>query len=109
MNAPDHQIHGPRAGAGPRTTAATIAPASATAPARASTTAPAAALRSAYELSAPTSRDDLVRVGRGTPMGELLRRYWHPVGLASDASATPRQIRALGEDLILFRTGRGEA
>ena len=20
------------------------------------------------------------QVGRGTPMGELLRRYWHPVG-----------------------------
>ncbi len=22
--------------------------------------------------------------GPGTPMGELLRRYWHPVGLVAD-------------------------
>ena len=40
-------------------------------------------------------------------MGELLRRYWHPVGLSSDAAATPRLVRALGEDLILFRDGEG--
>ena len=25
----------------------------------------------------------LTRVGRGTPMGELLRRYWHPIAGAS--------------------------
>ena len=41
------------------------------------------------------------------PMGELLRRYWHPVGLASDADATPRKLRILGEDLILFRDTSG--
>ncbi len=42
-------------------------------------------------------------------MGELMRRYWHPVGLASDAGATPRKVRVLGEDLILFRDGAGKA
>ena len=42
-------------------------------------------------------------------MGELLRRYWHPVALASDADGDPRQLRALGEDLILFRDGAGRA
>jgi hypothetical protein len=36
-------------------------------------------------------------------MGELLRRYWHPIGLAADATDTPHKVRALGEDLILFR------
>ena len=40
-------------------------------------------------------------------MGELLRRYWHPVGLAADAGATPRRVRVLGEDLILFRAAGG--
>ncbi len=40
-------------------------------------------------------------------MGELLRRYWHPVGLSQDAGATPRRVRVLGEDLILFRDGEG--
>jgi len=42
-------------------------------------------------------------------MGELLRRYWHPVGLAADAGERPRKVRVLGEDLILFRDGRGRA
>ena len=47
-------------------------------------------------------------MGPGTPMGELMRRYWHPIGLLQDANDTPRKVRALGEDLILFRdkTGR---
>jgi len=66
-------------------------------------------IRSAYDLPTPSSRDDLTRVGRGTAMGELLRRYWHPVGLSSDASATPKAVRALGEDLVLFRDGAGRA
>jgi phenylpropionate dioxygenase-like ring-hydroxylating dioxygenase large terminal subunit len=65
-------------------------------------------IRHAYELPQPSSRDDLARVGRGTPMGELLRRYWHPVGLSSDAGATPREVRVLGETLILFRAGNGQ-
>ena len=62
----------------------------------------------AYGRLDPTSFDDLTRVGAGTPMGELLRRYWHPVGLAADANATPRLIRILGEDLVLFRDGNGQ-
>ena len=38
-------------------------------------------LGTAYALKPPSSRTELTAVGRGTPMGELLRRYWHPVGL----------------------------
>jgi nitrite reductase/ring-hydroxylating ferredoxin subunit len=49
----------------------------------------------------------LTEVGPGTPMGELMRRYWHPVGLAADAGDTPRPVRVLGEDLILFGDGQG--
>ncbi len=64
-------------------------------------------LKSAYGLRPPTYDAALTEVRRGTPMGELLRRYWHPVGLASDAAGRPRMIRALGEDLILFRDGEG--
>ena len=61
----------------------------------------------AYGRPTPTSRKELTEVGPGTPMGELLRRYWHPIGLASDATDTPRQVRVLGEDLILFRDKSG--
>lgn len=61
----------------------------------------------AYGRPAPSHRRELTEVGAGTPMGELLRRYWHPIGLAADASTTPRQVRVLGEDLILFRDQQG--
>ena len=61
----------------------------------------------AYGLPKATHDRELTEVGAGTPMGELLRRYWHPIGLAADAGATPRQVRVLGEDLILFRDGAG--
>ena len=52
----------------------------------------------------------LTRVGRGTPAGELLRRYWHPVAIASDLSdENPvKFVRILGEDLALFKTTKGE-
>lgn len=66
-------------------------------------------IRSAYDLPPPKHLAELTEVGRGTPMGELLRRYWHPVGLCGDASHTPRRVRVLGEDLILFRDHSGRA
>ena len=66
-------------------------------------------LGTAYAMRPSASRTELTEVGRGTPMGELLRRYWHPVGLAADATDTPRKVRALGEDLILFRDRHGRA
>lgn len=61
----------------------------------------------AYGLAPATHDAALTEVGAGTSMGELMRRYWHPVGLSSDADAAPRPVRVLGEDLILFRDGRG--
>jgi len=63
----------------------------------------------AYQMGPAGYRSELVEVGRGTPMGELLRRYWHPVGLSADAMDRPRKVRVLGEDLILFRDGAGKA
>ena len=62
---------------------------------------------SAYERAEPTHLAELTDVGRGTPMGELLRRYWHPIGLSSDAGSRPRLVKVLGEELILFRDGKG--
>jgi 5,5'-dehydrodivanillate O-demethylase oxygenase subunit len=54
--------------------------------------------------------DFLTLVGPGQPAGEMLRRYWMPVGVAHEL--TPENptkfVRLLGEDLVLFRdtTGR---
>jgi 5,5'-dehydrodivanillate O-demethylase len=51
----------------------------------------------------------LTRVGSGTPAGELLRRYWLPVAVASELTdENPTQlVRVLGETLVLFRDKRG--
>ena len=46
----------------------------------------------------------LTRVGPGTPMGALLRRYWHPIAGVSelDDKAT-KKVRLMGEDLVLYK------
>ena len=49
----------------------------------------------------------LTSVGPGTPAGELMRRYWLPVGLSADVGDRPQYVRVLGEDLVLFRTPGG--
>ncbi|WP_084487852.1 Rieske 2Fe-2S domain-containing protein [Nocardia sienata] len=52
----------------------------------------------------------LTRTGPGEPAGELLRRYWQPIGIASEfpAGAPPAHIRVLSENLVLFRDEAGE-
>ena len=51
---------------------------------------------------------DLVLCGPGTLGGELLRRYWQPVAMATEATQQPKLVRILDEELILFRNGKGE-
>ncbi|HEY6367896.1 MAG TPA: Rieske 2Fe-2S domain-containing protein [Candidatus Binatia bacterium] len=53
----------------------------------------------------------LTRTGRGTPGGELFRRYWQPVALSEElpSGAAPISIKILGEDLVLFRDDKGRA
>ena len=56
-------------------------------------------------------RDNDIRtqVGRGTPMGELMRRYWQPIAASvelSDENPT-KEVRLLGEDLVLYRDATG--
>ena len=50
----------------------------------------------------------LTRVGPGTPAGELLRRYWQPIGFANELSDKPKRKRILGEDVVLFRDELGK-
>ena len=50
----------------------------------------------------------LTQVGRGTPMGELMRRYWQPIGAAVEMeSKWTQRVRLLGENLVLFRNRQG--
>ena len=50
----------------------------------------------------------ITQVGPGTPMGELMRRYWHPIAATGelDAHAT-KAVRLLGEDLVLYKDRSG--
>lgn len=50
----------------------------------------------------------LTLTGPGTPCGEWMRRYWIPVGISDELTYLPRAVRFLGEDLVLFRDGRGQ-
>jgi 5,5'-dehydrodivanillate O-demethylase len=46
----------------------------------------------------------LTEVGPGTPMGELLRRHWHPIAAVKQLEEEPiKAVRLLGEDLVLYR------
>jgi nitrite reductase/ring-hydroxylating ferredoxin subunit len=68
---------------------------------------PQTATGSAYGRPPQHSNKLLTEVGPGTPLGELMRRYWHPIAGAADVTGTPRKVRILGEDLILFRDKQG--
>jgi 5,5'-dehydrodivanillate O-demethylase len=49
--------------------------------------------------------EELTRVGPGTPMGELLRRYWYPIAFEQDFDDVPtKTVRLLSEDWTLFKT-----
>jgi nitrite reductase/ring-hydroxylating ferredoxin subunit len=52
----------------------------------------------------------LTRVGPGTPMGDLMRRYWIPAAFShqiAQPDAPPIRVRLLCEDLLLFRDSGG--
>ena len=52
----------------------------------------------------------LTRVGPGTPMGELMRRYWHPIAAVPELTRkNPTEpVRLLGEDLTLYKVRSGD-
>ena len=50
----------------------------------------------------------ITHVGPGTPMGELMRRYWHPFAAAAELNDKPtKPVRILGEDLVLYKDKSG--
>ena len=61
----------------------------------------------AYGRPAQHPNHLLTQVGPGTPCGELMRRYWQPVLASEHVTNRPREIRILGEDLLVFRDGSG--
>jgi len=61
------------------------------------------------EMLTPEENEMLTRVGPGTPGGDLLRRYWQPVGLGQDVTPDHpvKRVKIMGEDLVLFRATNG--
>jgi 5,5'-dehydrodivanillate O-demethylase oxygenase subunit len=57
----------------------------------------------------PEDNRRITQVGRGTPAGAMLRRYWWPVWFSESLTTIPVPVRILGEDLVLFRDGSGRS
>jgi phenylpropionate dioxygenase-like ring-hydroxylating dioxygenase large terminal subunit len=60
-------------------------------------------------MSTKKDSDDLLRVGPGTPIGELMRQYWIPAAMSSELErdGAPTRLLLLGERLIAFRDSAG--
>src|SRR5437016_4630963 len=53
----------------------------------------------------------LTRVGRDTPMGRVMRAYWHPVATSEELAkpdGAPVRVKLLGDRYVLFRDSNGE-
>ncbi|HKT54987.1 MAG TPA: Rieske 2Fe-2S domain-containing protein [Caulobacteraceae bacterium] len=53
----------------------------------------------------------LTRVGPGAPMGEVMRRYWHPICTVAQVAhrdSKPVRSRLLGENFVVFRDTDGK-
>jgi phthalate 4,5-dioxygenase oxygenase subunit len=53
----------------------------------------------------------LCRIGPGTPMGAVFRRFWNPICMSEQlpqADGAPLRLEILGEQLVLFRDSAGK-
>jgi nitrite reductase/ring-hydroxylating ferredoxin subunit len=58
----------------------------------------------------PADNDLLTKAAPGTPLGDLMRRYWMPALLSEEipeADGPPVPVRLLGEELVAFRDTLG--
>src|SRR5437588_575902 len=59
-------------------------------------------------MLSPEENKLLTSIGPNTPMGDLLRRYWHPVGASQHIDSKPKRLKVLGEELLLYRGADGQ-
>ena len=55
----------------------------------------------------PEENSRLTHVNFGTPMGELLRRYWQPICLSKELNDLPKYLKIMGEELVAYRDKSG--
>ena len=68
-------------------------------------------VRNGTAMLTPEDNARICQVGAGTPMGELMRRYWLPACLSEELpepDGAPIRVRMLGEDLIAYRDTDGK-
>jgi nitrite reductase/ring-hydroxylating ferredoxin subunit len=61
-----------------------------------------------FHSSMPKEDEGLTHYGPGTPCGEYLRRFWHPVAFTNDLKDLPCAIKIMGEELVVFRNKAGQ-
>ena len=55
------------------------------------------------------ANERLAQVGPGTPGGNLLRRYWHPIATVVELEQEPvLPVKLLGENLALYKSPNGD-
>src|SRR5947207_8723352 len=64
-------------------------------------------MKSAYGRQTPAPDYELTCVEPGSPMGELLRRYWQPVCTSDELRDLPKKVKLLCEELVVFRDKKG--
>ena len=62
-------------------------------------------MKSAYGRKVPPP-DDLTIVEPGSPMGELMRRYWQPVCTSDELRDLPKKVRILRLTLLAWSPPR---
>src|SRR6266571_1088953 len=60
-------------------------------------------MKSAYGSQVPRPDYELTCVEPGSPMGELMRRYWQPVCTSDELQDLPRKEKLLCEEIVVFR------
>lgn len=51
---------------------------------------------------------EFTQVGPGTRMGDLMRRYWHPIAASAELShKATKEVSVLGEELVLYKDRSG--
>jgi phenylpropionate dioxygenase-like ring-hydroxylating dioxygenase large terminal subunit len=64
-------------------------------------------MKSAYGRQTPAPNYELTSVEPGSPMGELMRRYWQPVCTSDELRDLPRKEKLLCEEIVIFRDVKG--
>ena len=60
-----------------------------------------------HHRDVPEEDSYLMHVGPGTPAGEYLRRFWHPVAFSEGLKDLPVKVKVMGEELVVFRDKSG--